>query len=93
MTPPAPAIKTFMASSVWREVARARMSQAGRHRVASRGLAAADLDLVAFGGCGPLFGADIAQRAGAGCCLVPALASVFSAYGAATAPMRRGEPP
>jgi N-methylhydantoinase A len=79
------------AEAAWgiREVALARMSQAVRHQLASRGLAAVDLDLVAFGGCGPLFGSDIAQRAGATRCFVPALASVFSAYGAATAPMRR----
>lgn len=72
-----------------REVALARMTQAVRYRLASRGLAAVDLDLIAFGGCGPLFGSDIAARAGASRCIVPGLASVFSAYGAASAPMRR----
>jgi len=72
-----------------REIALARMTKAVRGRLATRGLAAADLGVVAFGGCGPLFGADIAHQIGAARCVVPALASVFSAHGAATGAVRR----
>ena len=72
-----------------REIALARMTKAVRNRLATRGLAASDLALVAFGGCGPLLGADIAARVGTRRCVIPALASVFSAYGAATSPLRR----
>jgi N-methylhydantoinase A len=72
-----------------REIALARMTKAVRNRLATRGLAASDLALVAFGGCGPLVGAEIADRVGTRRCVTPALASVFSAYGAATSPLRR----
>ena len=72
-----------------REIALARMTKAVRNRLATRGLAASDLALVAFGGCGPLVGAEIAERVGTRRCVTPALASVFSAYGAATSPLRR----
>ncbi len=72
-----------------REIALARMTKAVRNRLATRGLAASDLALIAFGGCGPLLGAEIAAHVGTRRCVIPALASVFSAYGAATSPLRR----
>lgn len=72
-----------------REVALATMARAVRGRIASRGLVASELTLLAYGGCGGLFAADIAADVGARCTVVPELAPVFSAYGAATAPLRR----
>jgi N-methylhydantoinase A len=44
---------------------------------------------VSYGGCGALFAAAIAAELGIPRVLVPSLASVFSAYGAATADVRR----
>jgi N-methylhydantoinase A len=72
-----------------REVALSLMAKAVRGRLASRGLAGSGMALLAYGGCGPLFGADIAASVGAGVVAVPSLAGVFSAYGAATTPLRR----
>ncbi|HVM63995.1 MAG TPA: hydantoinase/oxoprolinase family protein, partial [Acidimicrobiales bacterium] len=72
-----------------REVALTLMAKAVRGRLASRGLTGAGMALLAYGGCGPLFGADIGAAVGARCVVVPGLAGVFSAYGAATTPLRR----
>jgi N-methylhydantoinase A len=72
-----------------REVAIATMARAVRTRIASRGLSGSDILLLAYGGCGGLFAADLARAAGAQRAVVPALAPVFSAHGAATASMRR----
>jgi len=65
------------------------MAKAVRARLASRGLAGSGMALLAYGGCGPLFGADIGAAVGAATVAVPSLAGVFSAYGAATTPLRR----
>ncbi len=72
-----------------REIALAAMARAVRGRIAGRGLVAAELCLLAYGGCGGLFAVDIANDVGASETIVPDLAPVFSAYGAATAPLRR----
>ena len=72
-----------------REIALATMARAVRGRIASRGLVAADLALLAYGGCGGLFAVDIADDVGARLAIIPELAPVFSAYGAASAPLRR----
>jgi N-methylhydantoinase A len=72
-----------------REVALASMVRAVRNRVAARGLVASELSLMAYGGCGGLFACDIAHDIGARRALLPDVASVFSAYGAATAALRR----
>jgi N-methylhydantoinase A len=72
-----------------REVALTVMGKAVRNRIATRGLAAADLDLIVFGGCGGLFAADIASAVGANRALIPGTASVFSAFGVATTSLRR----
>lgn len=79
------------ARAAWgiREVALATMARAVRGRIASRGLVADELTLLAYGGCGGLFAADIADDVGARRTVVPELAPVFSAHGAATAPLRR----
>jgi N-methylhydantoinase A len=45
--------------------------------------------MISMGGCGPLFSAEIARDLGIGRVLVPQLASVFSAFGAATSEVRR----
>ena len=72
-----------------REVALASMVRAVRNRIATRGLVASELSLMAYGGCGGLFACDIAHDIGAKRSVFPDLASVFSAYGAATAALHR----
>jgi N-methylhydantoinase A len=72
-----------------REVALAAMARAVRSRIAGRGLVASELSLLAYGGCGGLFAADIAAQVGARRSVVPELASVLSAFGAATAFLHR----
>jgi N-methylhydantoinase A len=53
-----------------------------------RGLNARDYGLISYGGCGSLFTAEIARQLGVRRVVVPEVASVLSAYGAATAPVR-----
>jgi N-methylhydantoinase A len=72
-----------------RELALAGMVRAVRSRLAGRGLDPRANALLSFGGCGGLFTADIARSIGAPRVLVPELASVLSAFGAATADVRR----
>ena len=79
------------AETAWgiREIAREGMIKAVRSLLNARGLDARELALVSFGGCGSLFSADLAQAMGSRRVLVPELASVLSAFGAATADIRR----
>ena len=72
-----------------RELALAGMVRAVRSRLAGRGLDPRANALLSFGGCGGLFTASIARAIGAPRVLVPELASVLSAFGAATADVRR----
>jgi N-methylhydantoinase A len=72
-----------------RELALAGMVKAVRSRLAGRGLDPRAQALLSFGGCGGLFTASIAGAIGAPRVLVPELASVLSAFGAATADVRR----
>jgi N-methylhydantoinase A len=72
-----------------REVALAGMAKAVRGRLAERGLDPRQHALVSYGGCGGLFAADIARAIGASRVLLPELASVLSAFGTATADVRR----
>jgi N-methylhydantoinase A len=72
-----------------REVALASMVRAVRNRIATRGLVASELSLMAYGGCGGLFACDVAYDIGARRAVLPDVASVFSAYGAATAVVQR----
>jgi len=72
-----------------RELALAGMVKAVRSRLAARGLDPRANALLSFGGCGGLFTASIARAIGAPRVLVPELASVLSAFGAATADVRR----
>ena len=72
-----------------REIALAGMAKAVRGRLAERGLDPRGRALVSYGGCGGLFAADIAQAIGMDTVVIPELASVLSAFGAATADVRR----
>ena len=72
-----------------REIALDGMVKAVRAMLNARGLDPAEQALVSFGGCGSLFTPEIARAIGATEVLVPELASVLSAFGAATADIRR----
>ncbi len=72
-----------------REIALAEMVKAVRGRLAERGLDPRGRSIVSFGGCAGLFTADIAAAIGIDTVVIPELASVLSAFGAATADVRR----
>lgn len=72
-----------------REIALAEMSKAMRARISSGGLDVRRYGVIAFGGSGSLFATAMAQELELPWVLTPALASVLSAYGAATADIRR----
>lgn len=72
-----------------REIALAEMSKAMRARIASGGLDVRKYGVIAFGGSGSLFATAMAEELDLPWVLTPALASVLSAYGAATADIRR----
>ncbi|MEJ6010441.1 hydantoinase/oxoprolinase family protein [Novosphingobium aquae] len=72
-----------------REIALAEMSKAMRARISSGGLDARRYGVIAFGGSGSLFATAMAKELELPWVLTPALASVLSAYGAATADIRR----
>ena len=72
-----------------REIALAGMVRAVRSRLAARGLDPRAHVLISYGGCGALFTPSIAGALGIGRVLVPELAAVLSAFGAATADVRR----
>jgi N-methylhydantoinase A len=77
--------------SAWgiREIALAEMVKAVRARLSIHALAATEHCLVSYGGCGALFAAEVARKAGLKRVLIPELASVLSAFGAATMDIRR----
>jgi N-methylhydantoinase A len=72
-----------------REIALAEMVKAVRARLSMHALSAPEHCLVSYGGCGALFAAEVARMAGLKRVYVPELASVLSAYGAATMDIRR----
>jgi N-methylhydantoinase A len=72
-----------------RRLALAGMVKAVRGRLAALGLDPRTHTLLSFGGSGSLFTPDIARAIGAPTVLVPELASVLSAFGAATTDVRR----
>jgi len=72
-----------------REIALSGMARAVRSRLAARGLDPRSHAILSYGGCGALFTPDIARSIGAHRVLVPELAAVLSAFGAATADVRR----
>jgi N-methylhydantoinase A len=73
---------------VW-EVAKATMVRALRARFTERGVDHRSFWLISMGGCGALSSAAIAGELGLRGALVPELASVLSAFGAATSDVRR----
>ena len=72
-----------------RQLALTGMIKAVRGRLASQGLDPRHYALLSYGGGGSLFTPEIAQAIGAPRVLIPELASVFSAFGAATTNVRR----
>ena len=72
-----------------RTLALADMVKATRRRTGMLGLDLRELPMIGFGGSGSLFTPDIALAVGAPMVLVPQLASVLSAFGAATTDIRR----
>ena len=72
-----------------RAIALAEMSKAIRARLATGGLDARKFSLIAFGGSGSLFATQLAKELSMPAVLTPSIASVLSAYGAATADIRR----
>ena len=66
-----------------------QMTLAVKGLLVERGLDPRRFTLLCYGGCGPLFGAPIARALAIGRVVVPGLSAVFSAYGAATADVRR----
>jgi N-methylhydantoinase A len=72
-----------------RELSLAGMAKAVRSRLGERGLDPRHQALLSYGGSGALFTPDIARSLGARTVLMPELASVLSAFGAATTDIRR----
>ena len=72
-----------------REIALAEMGKAMRARISSGGIDVRKFGVVAFGGSGSLFATPMAQELDLQWVLTPAVASVLSAYGAASADIRR----
>jgi N-methylhydantoinase A len=72
-----------------RHLALEGMAKAVRSLLNARGLDARRHTVISFGGCGSLFTPDIARAIGAPTVLVPEVASVLSAFGAATADIQR----
>jgi N-methylhydantoinase A len=72
-----------------RQLALAGMIKAVRGRMASLGLDPREYAVLSYGGSGSLFTPEIARATGVPRVLVPELASVLSAFGAATTDIRR----
>jgi N-methylhydantoinase A len=72
-----------------REIALAEMTKATRLHAGSSGLDPRHLSLISYGGSGGLFTASIAAQANIPRVVVPPAASVLSAFGAASADVRR----
>lgn len=72
-----------------REIALMEMSRALRAEFSRYGDDLREFSLVSLGGCGGLFNAEIADSLGLAGTLIPELASVLSAFGSASADVRR----
>jgi N-methylhydantoinase A len=72
-----------------REIALAEMIKAVKGRLSVQALPPSEHCLVSYGGCGALFAAEVAQRTRLRRVLIPELASVLSAFGAAIMDVRR----
>ncbi|MEI4485660.1 hydantoinase/oxoprolinase family protein [Frigidibacter sp. MR17.14] len=70
------------------EIVNATMVRAIRQISVERGLDPAGFDLVAFGGAGPLHGADVARALGIGRVIIPARPGLLCAEGLLNAPLR-----
>ena len=79
---------TATAWGIW-EVAKASMVRALRARFAERGMDPRQFTMISMGGCGALFSAAVARELHMQRVLVPELAPVLSAFGAATSDVRR----
>ena len=79
---------TETAWGIW-EVAKASMIRALRARFAERGMDPRQFTMISMGGCGALFSAPIARELHMRRVLMPELASVLSAFGAAASDIRR----
>ncbi|WP_029138639.1 hydantoinase/oxoprolinase family protein [Nakamurella lactea] len=73
---------------IW-EVAKSSMTRALRARFAEQGVDQREFSLITMGGCGALSSAEIARELGLRGVVIPELASVLSAFGAATSDVRR----
>jgi N-methylhydantoinase A len=72
-----------------RELALEGMVRAVRSFINARGLDFSAFPILSYGGCGSLFAADLARAVGCDRVVVSRLASVLSAFGAATTEIRR----
>ena len=72
-----------------RQIALAEMSRVVRSRLAQGGIRPSETAVVSYGGCGSLFTPALAADLGMGRVVVPPMTSVFSAFGAAVADLRR----
>ena len=72
-----------------RQIALAEMSRVVRSRLAQGGIRPSETAVVSYGGCGSLFAPALAADLGMGRVVVPPMTSVFSAFGAAVADLRR----
>jgi N-methylhydantoinase A len=72
-----------------REIALAEMSKALKARIASGGLDPREYMILSYGGCGGLCAAELALLVRARGVIAPSIASVLSAFGAASADLRR----
>jgi N-methylhydantoinase A len=70
-------------------LAREQMTLAVKGLLVERGLDPRRFTFVSYGGCGGLFGVAIARALAIRRVMIPGLAAVFSAFGAATADVRR----
>ena len=72
-----------------RQIALAEMSRVVRSRLAQGGIRLSETAVVSYGGCGSLFTPELAADLGMDRVVVPPMTSVFSAFGAAVADLRR----
>ncbi|MXX29768.1 MAG: hydantoinase/oxoprolinase family protein [Gammaproteobacteria bacterium] len=82
-------LDAFQTAEGIRQIALAEMSRVVRSRLAQGGIKPSETAVVSYGGCGSLFAPALAADLGMGRVVVPPMTSVFSAFGAAVADLRR----
>ena len=82
-------LDAFQTAEGIRRIALAEMSRVVRSRLAQGGIRPSETAVVSYGGCGSLFTPALAADLGMGRVVVPPMTSVFSAFGAAVADLRR----